>query len=59
MLQRARAKKARNLLVGDGHHIQDIGWIVGGALYWVSNSILDDLSNEQMFAIAESAQALR
>ncbi len=49
----------RYIYVGTGSHVQDIGWTVGGALYWVSNSILDDLSNEQMFAIAESAQALR
>jgi LCP family protein required for cell wall assembly len=43
-------------LVGNGHHIQDIGWIVGNDLYWISNTIFDDLSNKQMIALAESAQ---
>ena len=43
-------------LVGNGHHIQDIGWIVGNELYWISNTIFDDLSNDQMIALAESAQ---
>jgi hypothetical protein len=36
--------------------VQDVGWIVGGTLYWVSNTIFDDLTNAQMFAIAQSAQ---
>ena len=26
-------------------------------LYWVTNTLLEDLSNEQMLAIARSAQA--
>lgn len=46
------------LLVGNGRHIQDIGWIVGKDLYWVSNTIFDDLSNSQMLAIAESSSAM-
>ena len=44
------------LYVGTGSHVQDVGWIANGVLYWVSNTLLDDLSNEQMFALAESAQ---
>ena len=43
-------------LVGNGRHIQDIGWIAGNALYWISNTIFDDLSNAQMIALAQSAQ---
>ena len=34
----------------------DIGWRVGNALYWVSNTLLEDLTNPQMLAIAESAR---
>ena len=43
------------LYVNTGGKVQDVGWIAGNALYWVSNTIFDDLSNRQMFAIAESA----
>jgi LCP family protein required for cell wall assembly len=46
----------RYLYVNNGSHVQDVGWIAGGVLYWVSNTIFEDLTNEQMFAIAESAQ---
>jgi LCP family protein required for cell wall assembly len=44
------------LYVDNGSRVQDVGWIVGKALYWVSNTIFDDLTNAQMFALAESAQ---
>jgi LCP family protein required for cell wall assembly len=44
------------MFVTDGAHVHDIGWRQGGVLYWVSNSLLEDLSNAQMLAIAESAQ---
>ena len=43
------------LYVDNGGRVQDVGWIVGKALYWVSNTIFDDLTNAQMFALAESA----
>jgi hypothetical protein len=36
-----------------------VGWRQGRVLYWVSNTLLEDLSNEQMLAIAKSAQSLR
>ncbi|HUB76777.1 MAG TPA: LCP family protein [Solirubrobacteraceae bacterium] len=42
--------------VSNGKHWQDIGWIQGKAMYWVSNTLFDDLTNAQMLAIAESAQ---
>ena len=44
--------------VDDGSHVHVIGWISGGALYWVTNTLLEDLSNQQMLAIAKSAQML-
>jgi len=43
------------LYVNTGGKVQDVGWIVGNALYWISNTIFDDLTNAQMFALAESA----
>ena len=46
------------LYVNTGGKVQDVGWIVGNALYWVSNTIFDSLSNRQMFALAESASAI-
>ena len=46
------------LYVDNGSHVQDVGWIVGKALYWVSNTIFNDLSAKQMFALAESAASL-
>jgi len=46
------------LYVNTGGKVQDVGWIVGNALYWVSNTIFQSLSNEQMFALAESASSV-
>jgi polyisoprenyl-teichoic acid--peptidoglycan teichoic acid transferase len=46
------------LLVDDGSHIHDIGWRSGKVLYFLSNTLLEDLSNAQMIAIARSTQAL-
>lgn len=42
------------LIVDDGAHIHDIGWRVGRAIYFVSNTLLEDLTNAQMIAIANS-----
>ena len=44
--------------VNDGSHIHVVGWRVGNALYWLSNTLLEELSNSQMLAIAKSAQPL-
>jgi LCP family protein required for cell wall assembly len=44
--------------VDDGDHIHVIGWRIGNALYWLTNTLLEELSNSQMFAIAKSAQPL-
>jgi polyisoprenyl-teichoic acid--peptidoglycan teichoic acid transferase len=46
------------LLVDDGSHIHDIGWRQGNVLYWVSNTLQEDLTNTQMIDIANSAQPL-
>jgi LCP family protein required for cell wall assembly len=46
------------LLVDDGSHIHDIGWRVGKVIYFVSNTLLEDLSNAQMIAIARATQPL-
>jgi LCP family protein required for cell wall assembly len=46
------------LYVNTGGKVQDVGWIAHNALYWVSNTIFDSLSNRQMFALAESASAV-
>ncbi|HEY7966113.1 MAG TPA: LCP family protein [Solirubrobacteraceae bacterium] len=46
------------LFIDDGSRYHDIGWRVGGTLYWVSNTLLEDLSNSQMLALAESASAV-
>jgi len=44
------------MFIDDGSHWHDIGWRSGNALYWVSNTLLEDLTNAQMLALAESAQ---
>jgi LCP family protein required for cell wall assembly len=48
----------RYLVVDDGSHIHVVGWRSGGVLYWVTNTLLEELSNEQVLAIARSARAL-
>ncbi len=45
-------------LVDDGAHIHVIGWRSGHVLYWLTNTLLEELSNAQMLAIAGSAQSL-
>ncbi len=57
----ARAQKIGGrsyLLVDDGSHIHDIGWRVGRVVYFVSNTLLEDLSNQQMIEIARATQPL-
>ncbi|HUH80118.1 MAG TPA: LCP family protein [Solirubrobacteraceae bacterium] len=56
---RERTLRGRKyLLVYDGSHIHVIGWHEGRVLYWVSNTLLEDLSNDQMWVVAKSAQSL-
>ncbi len=45
-------------LVDDGEHIHVIGWSEGRVTYWLTNTLLEELSNAQMLAIAKSAQGL-
>ncbi len=45
-------------LVDDGSHIHVVGWRSGDVLYWLTNTLLEELSNAQMLAIAKSAQPL-
>jgi LCP family protein required for cell wall assembly len=44
--------------VDDGAHIHVIGWRSDGVVYWLNNTLLEELSNAQMLAIAKSAQSL-
>jgi polyisoprenyl-teichoic acid--peptidoglycan teichoic acid transferase len=44
--------------VDDGAHIHVIGWRGDGAVYWLTNTLLEELSNAQMLAIVKSAQSL-
>jgi LCP family protein required for cell wall assembly len=46
------------MLFTDGGHIHVIAWRQGKMLYWLTNTLLEDLSNEQMLAIARSAKPL-
>jgi LCP family protein required for cell wall assembly len=43
----------------DGSHLQYVAWRASGAAYWISNTLTEDLSNEQILAIARSARPLR
>jgi len=45
-------------LVDDGSHIHVVGWRSGHVLYWLTNTLLEELSNAQMLAIAGSVQPL-
>ena len=46
------------MIFADGSHIHTIAWRQDKVLYWLTNTLLEDLSNEQMLAIARSAQPL-
>ena len=46
------------MIFSDGAHVHAIAWRQGGALYWVTNTLLEDLTNQQMLGIAQSAQPL-
>jgi LCP family protein required for cell wall assembly len=46
------------MFVDNGGSYQYIGWRQGSTLYWVSNTLQDDLTNRQMLALAESAKPL-
>jgi hypothetical protein len=48
----------RYMFFADGSHIHTIAWRHGGALYWVTNTLLEDLSNQQMLLLARSAHTV-
>ena len=43
------------MFVTNGSNYQDVGWIQGKDLYWVSNTVFDNISKAAMLRIAESA----
>jgi LCP family protein required for cell wall assembly len=46
------------MFVDDGSNIHVIAWRQGHVLYWVSNTLREDLTNPQMINIAQSAHPL-
>ncbi len=44
------------MLYFNGTRLHMVAWRQGGAVYWVSNSVLNKLSNETMMAIAEGVR---
>ena len=46
------------IFIDDGAHIHLIAWHEHGALYWVNNTLLEDLTNAQMIGLANSVQPL-
>jgi len=47
------------MIFADGGRITRIAWREGRALYWLTNTLLRDLTNQQMLAIARSARPVR
>jgi hypothetical protein len=43
----------------NGSHIHMVAFIWHGAAYWVQNTLRDDMSNEDMIAIARSLKPVR
>ncbi len=46
------------MFVDDGSAIHVIAWREGHVLYWVNNTLREDLTNPQMINIAQSAHPL-
>jgi polyisoprenyl-teichoic acid--peptidoglycan teichoic acid transferase len=46
------------MIFADGAHIHMVAWRRGKVLYWVINTLLEELSNQQMLSIADSVQPL-
>jgi polyisoprenyl-teichoic acid--peptidoglycan teichoic acid transferase len=42
----------------DGQHLRFVAWRAGPALYWVSNTLTDALTNDEMLGVARSAAPL-
>jgi polyisoprenyl-teichoic acid--peptidoglycan teichoic acid transferase len=56
--QQRKINHVTYMIFTDGAHIHVIAWRQGPMLYWLTNTLLEDLSNEQMLAIARSAHPL-
>jgi LCP family protein required for cell wall assembly len=46
-------------LFSDGSRLRLVSWRSGKAVYWVSNTLLSSLTNQQMLALARSAGRIR
>ena len=46
------------MIFADGGQIHMVAWREHGVLYWVVNTLREDLTNDQMLGIARSAQPL-
>ena len=56
---RSRTIRGRKFLIyPDGSRIRLIAWKTGHSVYWISNTLLQSLSNKQMLAIAASTKHL-
>ncbi len=47
------------MIFADGEHIHMIAWREHHVLYWVINTLLEELTNQQMLTLADSTQPLR
>jgi polyisoprenyl-teichoic acid--peptidoglycan teichoic acid transferase len=56
--QQRKINHVTYMIFTDGAHIHVVAWRRGPMLYWLTNTLLEDLSNEQMLAIARSAKPL-
>jgi LCP family protein required for cell wall assembly len=56
--EQRKIKGVTYMIFTDGSHIHLIAWRKGHMVYWLTNTLLEDLSNEQMLAIARSAKPL-
>lgn len=55
--QETRHVGARTYMIfADGEHIHMVAWREHNVLYWVVNTLLEELSNQQMLTIADSTQ---
>jgi polyisoprenyl-teichoic acid--peptidoglycan teichoic acid transferase len=58
--QETRRVGSRSYMIfADGEHIHMVAWREHHVLYWVINTLLEDLTNQQMLTIADSTQPLR
>jgi polyisoprenyl-teichoic acid--peptidoglycan teichoic acid transferase len=56
--EQRKIKGVTYMIFTDGSHIHLIAWRKAKMVYWLTNTLLEDLSNEQMLAIARSAKPL-